>query len=164
MKADPVDVYDEEPRHKLQWLVAMPPIDPWPIARDCMAAPMPLPRRLALQFTGRTVIRDCCWHHRIDWDQASATAVAIARRLRRRERITDAYDLFDRAIDLTRGLSRDQEMAVSSLLSPGSGIMVGRMAGYKKLSYQDGRKRTYTMLEAGVQRTVVIDWVEVPPK
>lgn len=157
MADEPVD---EEPRHKLRWLVTMPPINP-PIARDCMTAPIPLPRRLVLQVTGRTVIRDCCWHHSIDWHQASAAAVTLARRLRR-EHITDAYDLFDRAIDLTRGLSWDQQRAVQSMLSPGDGIMIGRLAGHRELSYQNGRKRTYTMLEAGVHRTVVIDWVEVP--
>jgi hypothetical protein len=159
MKADPAGAYDEEPRLKLRWLVTLPAIDPWPIARDCMAAPMPLARRLALQVTGRTVIRDCCWHHGIDWHQASATAVAIARRLRR-EHVTDAYDLFDSAIDLTRDLSWGQQHAVLSLLSPGDGIMIGRLAGHRELSYQNGRKRTYTMLEAGVRRTVVIDWPE----
>lgn len=137
----------------------MPPIDPWPIARACMTAPMPMPRRLALQVTGRTVIRDCCWHHRIDWHQASATAIGIVRRLRR-ERITDAYDLFDSAIDLTHELNGDQQHAILSLLNPGDGIMVGRLAGHRKLSYQNGRKRTHAMLEAGVHQTVVVDWPE----
>lgn len=119
---------------------------------------MTLLRRLPLQVTGRTVIRDCCWHYGIDWHQASATAVGIVRRLRREH--TDAYDLFDSAIDLTRGLSWDQRHAVLSMLSPGDGIMVCRLAGHRELSYQNGRKRTHAMLEAGVRRTVVIDWPE----
>ena len=125
---------------------------------------MPLPRRLALQVTGRTVIRDCCWHHRIDWHQASATAVGIVRRLRR-ERITDEDEMFDRAFDLALELDDDQGEAVRSLLTPGVGITVGRDdSNPRRWHYQEGRKRTYTMLEAGVHRTVVIDWVEVPPR
>jgi hypothetical protein len=164
MRLEPNEVYDEEPRYKLQWLPAMPSPTDLPIARKCMSAPMPLPRRLALQVTGRTVIRDCCWHHSIDWHQASATAVRLARRLRR-EHITDREELSMRVNDLTRELSGDRGMAVRLLLWPGTGISVHHEAGHpKEWSYQDGSKRTYAMLEAGVRRTVVIRWVEVPPQ
>jgi hypothetical protein len=92
MKAEPVD---EVPRYRLRWLATMPRIDP-PIdhERECMPAPLPLPTRLARQITGRTVIRDCCQHHSIDWHQVSATAVELARR-RRREHITDAGELLN---------------------------------------------------------------------
>jgi hypothetical protein len=165
LKPEPNNIY-EETRHRLRWLVTMPPIDP-PIDRPCMAAPMAMPTRLALQVTGRTVIRDCCRHHTMDWRKVSATAVTLARRLRR-EHIRDrGGELFDRAIDLTHALSKelseDQQGAVLSLLCPGDGIMVGRMGGHRELSYQNGRHRTYAMLEAGVRRTVVIEYVVEAP-
>lgn len=159
---EPVEVY-EEPRYRLRWLATMPDPTDLPIARKCMSSPMPLARRLALQVTGRTVIRDCCWHHRIDWHQASATAVRLARRLRR-EHMTDARELSTRVNDLTRELRGDQGMAVCVLLWPGVGIRIDRLAGQKELTHLDGSKRTYAMLEAGVHRTVVVDWVEVPPR
>src|SRR5205809_7892355 len=99
---EPVEVYEEK-RHKLKWLVTMPPIDP-PIDRPCMAVPMTMPTRLAHQVTGRTVIRDCCLYHRMDWRKVSAIAVTLARRLRR-EHIRDIGDeLFHRAIELTHAL------------------------------------------------------------
>jgi hypothetical protein len=67
----------EGPRYKLRWLLTMPRINP-PIARDCMAPLVPWPQRLARQVVPRTHIRDCCWHHSIDWRQASAAAVTRA--------------------------------------------------------------------------------------
>lgn len=162
MRFEPTDMY-EEPRYKVRWLVTMPPIDP-PIARDCMATSMTMPTRLAHQVTGHSVIRDCCWHHGVDWHQMSAMAVTLARRLRR-EHITDEDDRLTRANDLTCALSEDQRGAVLSLLSPDDGITVHHEAGdRRRLSYQNGRKRTHAMLEAGVRRTVVVRWVDVRPR
>lgn len=77
------DVYPpEDPRYKMRWVLAPPRIDP-PIARACMAAPVPWPVRLARQVIPRAHIRDCCWPHSIDWRKASAVAIRLARRLNR---------------------------------------------------------------------------------
>ena len=144
----PIDV-NEEPRYRLRWLVTMPPIDPT-IDRPCMAAPMPLLTRLALQVTGRTVIRHCCQYHEMDWHKVSATAVTLARRLRR-EHIRDrGGELLDRAIELTHALSKelseDQQQAVLSLLDPGDGIKFARLGEDprhpRQWTYQNGRHRT----------------------
>lgn len=141
----PIDV-NEEPRYRLRWLVTMPPIDPT-IDRPCMAAPMPLLTRLALQVTGRTVIRHCCQYHEMDWHKVSATAVTLARRLRR-EHIRDrGGELLDRAIELTHALSKelseDQQQAVLSLLDPGDGIKFARLGEDprhpRQWTYQNGR-------------------------
>ena len=142
----------------------MPAIDP-SIDRPCMTAPMPLLTRLARQVTGRTVIRDCCQYHSMDWHQASAIAVTLARRLRR-EHITDPNELYDRALELTRELSKDRGRAVRSLLSASDGIKVARLGedrrNPRQWTYQNGRHRTRAMLDAGVRRTVVVYWQEVP--
>jgi len=160
MKADSVDV-NEEPRYRLRWLATIDPS----IDRPCMTAPMPLLTRLAHQVTGRTVIRDCCQYHGMDWHQASAIAVTLARRLRR-EHITDYNELSDRVFDLINGLDGDLRRAVLSLLSPGVGIKVARLGEDPRhprhWTYQDGRHRTRAMPEAGVRRTVVVYWQEVP--
>jgi hypothetical protein len=164
---EPAEVY-EEPRYTVRRLLAMPPIDP-PISRDraCMTGPLTLPTRLARQIARRSVLRDCCEHHSIDWHEVSAIAVRHARRLNR-EHITDARALFDRVIDLTWDLSGDQARAVRSLLSPGDGIMICRLGEDprhpRRWTYQNGRKRTHVMLETGVRRTVVVDWREIPPR
>ena len=161
---EPVEVYEEK-RHRLQWLVTMPPIDP-PIDRSCMAAPMTMPTRLARQVTGRTVIRDCCRYHRMDWRKVSAIAVTLARRLRR-EHIRDrGGEMLDRAIELIHSLSelsKNEQLAVLSLLDLGDGIMVGRLREDprhpKQWTYMNGRHRTYAMFEAGVRRTVIVRYV-----
>jgi len=159
---EPAEVYWEL-RHRPKWLITMPPIHP-PIARPCMAAPMTIPTRLARQVTGRTAPRDCCEHHRMDWHQVSAAAVPLARRLNR-EHITDADELHDRISDLTRGLNGDYGRAVRSLLSPDEGIMLNRdVWPPRQWTFANGRKRTYAMLEAGVHRTVTVEWVEVLPR
>lgn len=149
----------EEPCYKLRWLLTMPRIDP-PIARDCMAAPVPWLERLARQVIPRTRIRDCCWHHSIDWRQAAAVAITIARRVRR-EHVTGEEALFDRVFELIQasGLPELQQNAVEALLYPGEGITIDHLAGDRwRLSYLDGRKRTHAMLESGVHRTVIIRW------
>jgi hypothetical protein len=92
----------EEPRYKLRWVLTLPRINPL-IARDCMAAPVPWPNRLAHQVVPHTRIRGCCWHHSIDWRQASAAAVTLARQMIR-EHITGEEEMFDRAFTLIRAL------------------------------------------------------------
>jgi hypothetical protein len=137
----------------------MPRIDP-PIARDCMAAPVPWAARLARQAVPRTDTQDCCWHHRIDWRAAAAAAVRIARQVNR-EHITGEEGLYDRACDLIRasGLPEQQQDAVETLLNPHDGITLDHLAGDRwRLSYMNGRKRTHAMLEAGVRRTVTVRW------
>jgi hypothetical protein len=150
-------------RYKLWWVLAMPRIDP-PIARDRMTVPPSWPKRLTRQVISRTRIRDCCWHHSIDWRDAAAAAIPLARRINR-EHITDPDELADRAFDLVRALRlpERQEMAVHTLLNPHDGINLDHL-GYDRwrLSYINGRKRTYAMLEAGVHRTVLIRWRAVP--
>jgi hypothetical protein len=137
----------------------VPGIDPL-IARDCMADPVPWPERLIRQIVPRTRIRDCCWHHSIDWRHAAPVAVRLARHVRR-EHITDEDELAWRAFTLVHelGLPERQEEAVETLLNPHDGITLDHI-GYDRwrLSYMNGRKRTHAMLEAGVHRTVVIRW------
>ena len=153
--------HEPEPRYKLRWILTLPRIDP-PIARDCMALPPSWPKRLARQIVPRTRIRDCCWHHRIDWRPAAAAAVRIARQITR-EHITDEEEMYDRATTLIRalGLPEHQQDAVETLLNPHDGITLDHK-GYDRwrLSYMNGRKRTHAMLEAGVRRTIVVGWLE----
>jgi len=150
-----------EPHYRIRWVLAMPRIDP-PIARDCMAAPVPWAQRLARQIIPRTRIRDCCHHHSIDWRPIAAAAVRIARQVKR-ERVTGEEAIFDRVHELIAvlGLPEEERDAVGVLVYPGCGVTLDHM-GYDrwKLSYMDGRKRTHAMIEGGVRRTVTIRWRE----
>lgn len=69
----------ERASYKVMLVARLPRPDPPITDRDCMPPGPALLRRLARQVVPRARIRDCCWHHRIDWRQASAAAVAIAR-------------------------------------------------------------------------------------
>ena len=149
----------EEPCYKLRWLITMPRIDP-PIARDCMIAPVPWPERLGRQIIPHTRIRDCCWHHSIDWRQASAAAVTLARQMIR-DHITGDEEMFDRAFTLIHALElpERQQQAVEALLYPGDGIEIEIRPGHRwRRRYMNGRKRAHAMLESGVRRTVVVCW------
>ena len=90
----------------------------------------------------------------------------IARQINR-EHITGEDEMYDRATTLiwALGLPEQQEAAVETLLNPHDGIWLDHL-GYDRwrLSYMNGRKRTHTMLEAGVRRTVVVRWLAAPGK
>jgi hypothetical protein len=114
------------------------------------------PQRLARQLVPRTQLRDCCWHHSVDWRKASAVAVRLARQLRR-ENIVDEEGLGDRIIDLIHEehLPEPEKDAVLMLLYPACGIQLDHLFGPWRLFHIDGRKRTYVMLNSGVHRTVI---------
>jgi hypothetical protein len=152
-----------EPRYSFRWVLMLPRQDPVIAGRQCMSG-MAWRQRLARQIWPRTELRDCCWHHGLGWPQASASAVAIARQIRR-ERIRGEGGMGDRAFDLIEatGLSGEQRDAVFILVPPSCGITLDVLAGGNRLSYIDGRKRSHALMEAGVRRTVVIRWREAKP-
>jgi hypothetical protein len=147
---------DYEPYYAFRWVVTLPRQNPVIADRQCMSR-VSWRRRLARQVGPHTRLRDCCWHHSVDWQQASATAVGIARQIKG-ERIRGEAEMDDRALELIEaaGLPEGQKDAVFILVPPSCGITLDVLAGDSRLSYIDGRKRSHAMMEAGVRRTVVI--------
>jgi hypothetical protein len=120
---------------------------------------VPWTRRLIRQVFPRTDLRDCCWHHSVDWRQASHAALRIVRQVRR-EGITGMEAMDDRVIELldTTGLDEPELTAVGMLAWLDCGIDLARRGYSRRLSYYDGRKRSHALLEAGVHRTVTVQW------
>jgi hypothetical protein len=155
----------EEPTYLLRWVITLPRPYPPITDRDCMPRGPAWTRRVARQIVPRTRIRDCCWHHSVNWHEASATAARIAQQVKR-EHISGEEGLADRASELidAAGLPEQQRNAVRTLLSPTDGITRERLAGDRRRSYVNGRKRTYVMLESGVHRTVTVRWRNARPQ
>lgn len=146
----------DNPRHRIRWVIALPRPDPPITDRTCMPPGPSSQRRLARQLRPRASLRDCCWHHSVDWRTASAIAIRLARQLRR-ENINDDEEKSGRLLDLIReaGAPEPEKEAVTMLLYPGCGIQLDHIFGPWRLYHVDGRKRTYAMLESGVRRTVI---------
>jgi len=100
----------------------------------------------------------------VDWHIATAAAISIVRKLRR-ERFTDEEDRDDRFFDLLEsvGLSDREEDAVLILASLEAVMTLDVRVNTRRKFYQDGRKRSHAMLEAGVHRTVTVWWREIKP-
>ena len=155
----------------------LPPLEPGNLDRsererglECMRGGIPLSIRLGRQLFSRRGARDCCVYHSVDWRRVSAVAVDVARR------VPDAPRLWDQDGSrwdpdgerwwqarchigelLTATALTDAERSFAeSLLLPHDGIILGHMAGDRRLSYTGGMHRAHALLAAGVRRTVII--------
>jgi hypothetical protein len=61
------------------------------------------------------------------------------------------------------GLGGWELQALNALISPGDGIQLAVIAGDRRTSYINGQHKSQALLEAGVRRTIVIDWVTATP-
>lgn len=144
-------------RYRVAWVAALPRTghrhDDY-----CMTAPGVLSRRLLRQLVPRRTVRECCWHHQGDWHAVSRVAVRLLGAARRAG-IDDAQ-FYEWAMDhpATKDLTEWQSSALNTLLNPGISIHVS------KAGYSNGNHRTRAMLDAGVRRTVVTGYQELPPQ
>jgi hypothetical protein len=71
-----------------------------------------------------------------------------------------AYDISDFVGDAAQGegLSSWELNALDTLISPGDGIQLTLLAGHRR-TYINGQHKSQALLDAGVRRTIVIDWV-----
>jgi len=160
------------------WLVArLPPLGPGDLDRletardlDCMRGGIPLNVRLGRQVFPRRGVRDCCIYHSVDWHRVSAVAIGVARRVPEAPRAWDEdgsrWDPYGESwrqaqcrineLLTASALTDAERRAAESLLLPDDGIMLGHMAGDRRLSYTGGMHRAQALLSVGVRRTVII--------
>ncbi len=116
-------------------------------------------RRWVRQLFPRHRGRDCCWYHRGNWHQVSATAVRLLVQAQQ-----DGVDLDDVGVHvhgqaMAEGLTGWDLEALSTLISLGDGIAVEQDDdGHDQ--YINGQHRAQAMLDAGVRTTVVLRWEE----
>lgn len=144
-------------RYRVAWVAALPRTSH---RHDdyCMTASRVLGRRVLRQLVPRRTVRECCWHHQGDWHTVSALAVGLLGAARRAG-IDDAQ-FNEWAMDhpAAKDLTEWQARALATLLNPGIAIHVGPGG------YTNGNHRTRAMLDAGVRRTVVTGYRQLPPQ
>ncbi|WP_424532526.1 hypothetical protein ACOZ38_19860 [Sphaerisporangium viridialbum] len=148
---------EPRPYYRVMWVAVFP--RPEPFREDeCMPAGIDWRLRLARQLAPRTIVRDCCWYHGGNWHRASATAIRLVRRAERDGVPVD--DIHQSVIDAAEaeGMSQWEVDAVASLAGLADAIQITRFVGWRKTSYINGQHRSQAMLEAGVRRTVTLDW------
>ncbi|MCW2880867.1 MAG: hypothetical protein JWQ95_4967 [Sphaerisporangium sp.] len=116
-------------------------------------------QRLARQLAPRTIVRHCCWYHRGDWHRVSRNAIRLVRAARRAAVPVD--DIADAVRDAAKaeGMPDWERQALTSLVEIPYAIQRTRWAGGWRTSYVNGQHRSQAMLEAGVRRTITVDWI-----
>jgi hypothetical protein len=153
---------EDEPRFRTIWTVRLP--RPHPFRADpCMPAGIGWARRLARQVVPRHRARECCWYHGGDWHRVCAIAIRLVRQAQRAG--VAAHDVRDFVHEAAQaeGLSGWELDALATLICPGDGIQLDVPAGYRRTFYINGQHRSQALLDAGVRRTIVIDWVTPTP-
>ncbi|MFI6603822.1 hypothetical protein ACIBHX_46965 [Nonomuraea sp. NPDC050536] len=153
---------EDEPRYRTMWTVRLP--RPHPFREpECMPQGISWPRRLLRQLAPRRQARTCCWYHGGDWHRVSATAIRLVRVAKRAG--VPAAEIPAHVLDNaeTEGMLGWELQALQALILSGDGI---QLSGRFGTGYVNGQHKSQAMLDAGVRRTVVIDWVEVhsPPR
>jgi len=123
----------------------------------CMPPPGAWPRRLLARMrrpaTGQ---RECCWYHAQDWAAASELAIRLIDHARQ-DGLADE-DISTQIVERARALGADEAFlpALISLLSPATAIDA-RLG--PDPSYTNGNHRARAMLDAGVERTVIVTYL-----
>lgn len=147
---------DPEPVYRAAWTILLP--RPRGVDRGCIRRAPPWWRRLARQVVPRRSPRDCCYYHGINWRQVSASAIRIMRQARRDGLHGEALSAQADELAAAQGLPSEEELALAELLCDHSAIQPGPRVSSGRRYYGNGRHRTTAMLDAGVRRTVVIQW------
>ncbi|TMR92695.1 hypothetical protein [Nonomuraea basaltis] len=79
--------------------------------------------------------------------------------------MVSAYDIRDFVRDAAQaeGLGGWELDALDALICPADGIQLTVPAGHRRTSYINGQHKSQALLDAGVRRTIVIDWVTPTP-
>jgi hypothetical protein len=122
------------------------------------------PARLLRQLVRRTGTRECCEYHSVNWHRVSRAAIRIARRAARRGARGDELAGQARALaESAKDLTRQERAAAATLLCPAEGIQLYRSGGWR-MAYVNGQHRSQALLDAGVRRTVIVNWQQPPAK
>jgi len=153
---------DYEPRYRTVWTITLP--RPHPFRADaCMPAGIGWSRRLARQLAPRRQARACCWYHRGDWHRVCATAIRLVHRAQRDQvAACDIAEFVHEAAE-AEGVTGWELDALDALVCPEDGIQLSMFAGDRRRSYINGQHKSQAMLDAGVRRTIVVDWITLPP-
>jgi hypothetical protein len=143
-----------EPQHyyRVMWVAAFP--RPKPFRETCMPA-LSGWQRLARQLVPRVRVRECYWYHGGDWRRVCSAAVRLVHRAVCTEVPFD--DIRQAVLDAARveGMSDWEMDALFTLLA--YPIELGRRGRWRTY-YVNGQHRSRAMLEAGVRRTITVDW------
>jgi hypothetical protein len=144
---------DPEPDWRVAWTILLP--RPRGMNRGCFRTGPPWWRRLARQVIPRRASRDCCYYHRVDWHQVSATAIRVTRQARREGLAGQA--LSGRAAELAEAqdLPPQEKEALGKLLVEYTAIRPTRLLR-RRPGYNNGRHRITAMFDSGVRRTIVL--------
>ncbi|MGP3920550.1 hypothetical protein [Nonomuraea sp. 10N515B] len=153
---------EDEPRFRTIWTMRLPRPHPFR-AKTCMPTGISWARRIARQLAPRHQARPCCWYHGGDWHRVSATAIRLVRQAQHAG--VAAHDIHDFVRDAAQaeGLSGWELDALHTLVCPGDGIQLTVPAGHRRTFYINGQHKSQALLDAGVRRTIVIDWVAPTP-
>jgi hypothetical protein len=144
-----------------RWVVMLP--RPTPFREpDCMpGAGSSLARRLGRQLVPRRAKRDCCWYHGGDWARVSRIAIRLVREASASDVPEDEIDTFVTARAQAEGVAGWELDALDSLVDPTVGIFVEQDGA--RLVYVNGQHRAQAMLDAGVRRTLTVEYGEETP-
>ncbi|GAA3840701.1 hypothetical protein GCM10022226_74000 [Sphaerisporangium flaviroseum] len=142
--------------YRVRWVAAFP--GPKPYRAECMPD-LTGWQRLARQLRPRPPARQCCWYHGGDWRRVCSTAIRLVRRA---ERAGVPYEDIRQAVlddARTEGMSEWELDALNTLLADPIVLgHTGRWPAFAHASYANGQHRSQAMLEAGVRRTITLDW------
>ncbi|GAA2418176.1 hypothetical protein [Nonomuraea africana] len=147
-----------EPRYRVYWTVRLPRPHPFR-APQCMPEGITWWRRIQRQLRPERRNRDCCWYHRGDWSRVCATAIRLIRQARDEGVAADDIADYVRQEAQAEGMHGWELQALAALVCPADGIELQVLAGARRNSYVNGQHKSQAMLDAGVRRTVIIDWI-----
>jgi hypothetical protein len=116
-----------------------------------------LVRQMVRWFRGR-----CCWYHGGDWDEVSNIAIRLVGEAQASGIEDDAIETFVIVRAKADGVTGWELEALHSLVVPTIGIFVERDGS--DLVYVNGQHPAQAMIDAGVRRTLTVEyWDEMPP-
>lgn len=146
---------EPDPGPELSWcvvpVVRLPRPQPFREPK-CMPRGINWRRRLIRQLRPQRGALPCCWYHGGDWHIVNKAAIRLVRAAEQAGVSADDFPEWCRPQIKTLGLTEWEALALKSLVAgPGIAIDPGTSG-----QFTNGQHRAQAMLDAGVQRTVVI--------
>lgn len=132
------------------WLISFPA--PRPFREMCMAGGLPWWRRLRHQLMPRRRGLGCCWYHGGDWHHVCETAIHLVQQAERDRISSDQITAHCMGQPEADRMSRWERQALGSLFADPIHL------GERRSRCINGQHRAQAMLDAGVRRTIVIEW------
>jgi hypothetical protein len=115
-------------------------------------------RRCGRQLVPRRQGRRCCWYHGGDWHAVSDTAIRLVKHARRQGVTGD--EVPEHVLETARaeGVSGWAYQALYSLLAPAWSLQLGNTRCRGRRRYVNGQHRAQALLDAGVRRTICMEY------